>query len=209
MESLPKNQIIEIAKNIFNESDIIGKHGTSVANAKSIVETGFVFYRTSIAIQNGKSIVGLCSYGWKENAANDATNVIISIPKSFIMMINHFSEDDYKNWIEMVQRDKAMEGLFIAISSVIETREADTSEQFGKFVPPRLPNYMKRHIPKEFIKGFFVWCDGKRYFDYLSKLEESLEHLSYVENPYFFNNLSIEDQEKFVASFTEEKRRSR
>ena len=65
MEKLSKDIIIGIANGILEENDIIAMHGTSIENAKSIMETGFNFDKTSMAILKSKNIVSLCRYGWK------------------------------------------------------------------------------------------------------------------------------------------------
>ena len=83
MEKMSKEQIEQIGEYILSESDLIAKHGTSLANGLSILDTGLNFHRTSMVIQNNDDIVSLCTYGWKENSGGDAVNVIISVPKSF------------------------------------------------------------------------------------------------------------------------------
>ena len=208
MEKLSRERIIEIANSIFESSDVIAKHGTSVAKATSILETGFYYDKTSMAIQYSKNVVALCSYGWKESYRNDSTNVVLAIPKSFIKMINGFSDEEYLVWLSNIQQKDLGSGLFYASSKVVEEKDTEFEKQ-GKFTLPRLPKYVKAHIPKEFVKGFFVWCDGKISLDFLSNPEDSLDHLSYVENPAYFDNLSLEEQEQFVADFKGEKRKQR
>ena len=208
MEKLSRERIIEIANGIFESSDVIGKHGTSVAKATSILETGFYYDKTSMAIQYSKNVVALCSYGWKESYRNDSTNVVLAIPKSFVKMLNGFSDEEYEAWISRVRQEDLGGSLFYASSKDVEEKPVELKKQ-GNFTPPRLPNYMRVHVPKEFVKGFFIWCDGKIYLDFLSNPEDSLDHLSYVENPAYFDNLSIEEQEQFVADFKGEKRRKR
>ena len=208
MEKLSKEKINEIAKNIFDSSDIIGKHGTSVANALSILETGFYFDKTSMVIQTSKDITALCSYGWKNNRAGDATNVIIALPKLFIKMLKGMNANKYEEWIKMIYTNNYGESMLIGVSSIVETRiiQSSTKTIGNSTLAPISVPYTKRHIPRELIKGFFAFCDGKTYRDFLSKPEEALEHLTYFENPHYFDNLSLEEQEQFVEKFCEKKK---
>ena len=171
--------------------------------AEREMKTGFKFDKTSMAILKSKNIVSLCHYGWKENVAGDCANVIIAIPKSFIKLLNNYNDDEYSNWIDNINRNNYQEGMFITISTTVEYREPQ-ERKMGKFIAPRLPNYIKRCIPKEFVKGCFIYCDNKRYLDFLSNREEALNHLTYIENPCFFDNLSHEEQVEFVRQFGED-----
>ena len=71
MEKLPKETITIIANNIFEESDFVASHGTTIAKAESILRTGFDYRGTSMVVHNTKNIYYLCSYGWKNTAIND------------------------------------------------------------------------------------------------------------------------------------------
>lgn len=81
MENMPREKIVKIANTIFENGDIIANHVTSIKNAMSIINTGFDYHRTSFVVQKTKSIDCLCVYGWKDNEPNDATNVVIEIPR--------------------------------------------------------------------------------------------------------------------------------
>ncbi len=61
--------------------------------------------------------------------------------------------------------------------------------------------YIKRNIPREFIRGCFIYCDNTNYLYFLSNKGESLNHLTYVDNPYFYENLSYDDQMEFVRKY--------
>ena len=97
MESMPREKIEEIALKILYSGDIIAKHGTSVKNALSIINTGFDFQRTSFVMQVSKKIEPLCGYGWKENGPNDSANVIIEIPTPSL-----------KNEIKIIEKKKKL-----------------------------------------------------------------------------------------------------
>ena len=197
MEKLSKEQVLDVANNIFETCDIIAKHGTSISSAMSIIDTGFDFDKTSMVGQKSKDPVLLCSYGWKENMRGDATNVILAIPKSFVMKLNNMSESVYEAWKESVlEKGSDAEFLFYAVSKEKEDKVIERPSGF-----PQLPPVIKRNVPKEFIKGFFVFCDNTNYLDFISNPEEALNHLSYVENENFFDNLTMEEQDKFVAKF--------
>lgn len=120
MRKLSKEEILEIVQKIFSGSDIIAKHGTSITNALSILETGFNYDKTSMVGQKSKDPVKLCSYGWKESKRGVSYNGIL------------------------------------------------------------LPGIEICHVPREFVKGCFVFCDNTNYMDFLSNQEEALEHLTYI-----------------------------
>lgn len=197
MEKKTKEEIISIANSIFNDSDIIAKHGTSVANAVSILETGFNFDKTSMMGQKTKDPIKLCSYGWKENKRGDATNVILSVPKTFMMKLNNWTEEEYKNWLEKtIKTGDDSELIMYAVSKEEVTEEIEYIPGF-----PKLPGLTKRNVPREFIIGFFAFCDNTNYLDFITNPEEALDHLTYVENQYYFNKLTEEEQDKFVEDF--------
>ncbi len=174
MEKMTRENIENIANKILEESDIIAKHGTTIANAQSILENGFLYYRTSFVLQKSKSAEGLCDYGWKDTAAPDDTaTVIISIKKEFIKDWFGLNDEEYEKWIQAHENDKktyidAFSGCF----NIAKT-------------------------PKELIAGVFVWCDGKTYLN-LEKDESALDHMTFIENKKFYNNLSVEEKLKFI-----------
>ena len=63
----------------------------------------------------------------------------------------------------------------------------------------------QKHIPREFIRGFFSFCDGTFYTQFLSNPEAAMDHLSYTDNPYFYNNLPYEERVKFLEDFRQRK----
>ena len=117
MQNLPREEIIQIANSILSNSDVIAKHGTSVANAQSIINTGFNYNRTSFVMQTSKSVEALCGYGWKENGPDDSTNVIIEIPKDFMMDLLSLDDDGYNSWIQSVINDEAQEAVLNSLTS--------------------------------------------------------------------------------------------
>lgn len=195
MEKISKEEIIKIADNLFQGSDIIAKHGTSFANAMGIIEEGFYYSRTSMVSQKSKDPVQLCSYGWKESKRGEACNVIISIPKSFIKMLLNLDEEGYKKW-----KEKYL-SVFDADTIIDATTKSVVKEVPKREGMPFLPPTFLKLVPKEFIKGFFVFCDNTNYIDFLSNKEEALNHLSYFDNPNYFDNLSKEEQEDFINNF--------
>ena len=192
MENMPRNQIEEIALSILNNGDIIAKHGTSIECAKSILETGFNYHRTSFVVQKTKDIEALCGYGWKDNKPGDSTNVIIQIPKQFIMDLFEMSDlDEYNRWIEnIIDLDLSEDVL-----KLVTTIENFPSKKVGKFVTP--PAF-KAHIPQEFIVGAFIWCNGKTVLN-IEEGESPLDNLSFVTNEKFYLNLSYEEQQEVVS----------
>lgn len=195
MEKLLKEDILKIAEGIFLNSDIIAKHGTSIENALSIIDTGFNYDKTSMVSQESKDPVILCSYGWKENKRGDLTNVILSIPKSFIKKLNGFDDTQYEVWLSNIAaKGMDAEALLYAVSEKVENESTS-------FRGIMLPKVEKCHIPREFVKGCFVFCDNTSYLDFLSNPEEALNHLSYIENENYYDNLSIEEQDKFIEEF--------
>ena len=54
------------------------------------------------------------------------------------------------------------------------------------------------HISKEFIKGVFIYTDNKNASSFSNNRDEAFEHLTYLENKNYFDNLSSEDQKVFM-----------
>ena len=199
MEKLPREKIIEKANEIFNTCDVVAKHGTSLKNAVSIMDTGFRFDKTSMAGQISKDPVKLCSYGWKENPAGDSTNVIIVLPKSFIKMLKGYNDEEYEQWLERYVKDGTDSTmLFYGVADVIP---GESTEFMG--IP--LPGIDKYCVPREFVKGFFFFCDNTTYLNFVHDPSEALEHLSYVENEHYFENLSPVEQQAFVEELIAKK----
>ncbi len=200
MEKLLRKQVVEIANQVFDNCDIVAKHGTSLSSAVSIMETGFDYDKTSMIGQASKDPVKLCAYGWKESKRGEASNVILAIPKSFIMKLNGFDEKQYNEWVKQrIVKGSDAEMLLYAVSDKKET--GITS--FGGIT---LPGIEKCHLPREFVKGSFFFCDNTNYMDFLQNPEEALDHLAYMDNEYFFDNLTPEEQDKFVDEFKGKKR---
>ena len=187
MEKMSKEQIQIIGQKILLESDIIAKHGTSIANGYSIMETGFNFNKTSMIIQKTDSVVGLCTYGWKENAKGDAANVIISIPKSFIMSCLGYNEQQYSNWINYIKSNDLQETVILSMSDM-------KIGPLGTF---------ESSLPKESIRGVFIYTDDKNYLSFINNFEEGMNYLTYVDNPSFFENLTEEEQQNFAKKMKE------
>lgn len=188
MKKLSREEIINIGNEILNESDIVAKHGTSVDCAISIIDTGFKFQRTSMVVQQSKSVTGLCVYGWKENRPGDATNVVISIPKDFIMKLLNLDENGYQKWIEYIKKNNYEENFIYSLANV-------------HFEGVGIAPLMCGCVPNEFIKGFFAFCDNTNYLKFLNNKEEALDHLTFVPNPSFYTELTREKQEEVVNRF--------
>jgi len=192
MESMPKKQIEEIALNILDSGDIIAKHGTSVKNALSIINTGFDFHRTSFVMQISKSIESLCGYGWKENGPNDSANVIIEVPREFFMGLLYMSSiDEYNSWIQNIKSGNQQEGVLNSVT----TFEYFEVKNDGFFM---IPPTFKAHIPQEFIVGAFIWCNGKTYLN-LKEDENALDNLNFVPNEKYFLNMQPDEKRKFLS----------
>ncbi len=181
MEKLTKEEIEGIGKRMFLESDVIANHGTSIKNGMSILETGFNFNRTSMVVEKDNDVLKLCTYGWKENEIGDSSNVIISVPKSFFKQLLGFDDKEYSEWINNCKKDGNEELL---INSVCDM------EINGPII--------KATLPREFIRGMFVYTDNVNFYSFLDDREKAMEHLAYVDNPNFFENLDKETQKAFV-----------
>lgn len=196
MKNLQRNKIEEIALTILNNGDITAKHGTSIENAMSIINTGFNYHRTSYVMQNKKDINLLCGYGWKDNPPNDSTNVVIQVPRQFIMdLLSMTNLEEYSMWLENVINNYNCEDILKSFT----TFEWFPEKKVGKFTTS--PSF-KAHIPQEFIVGAFIWCNGKTYLS-LGEDESPLDNLNFVENERFYLNLSPEDRKEFVNRMRE------
>ena len=195
MEKLSKEEVIRIANGIFESCDVVAKHGTWFHKAINIMETGLNFDKTSMVGQVTKDPVKLGSYGWKEVPAGEAANVILALPKSFIKKLNGMNDEQYEVWREkFLQRGPDAEMLLFAAS---EKQSTGIIEYNGI----TLPGIETCHLPREFVKGCFFFCDNTNYFDFLQNPEEALNHLAYQENENFFDNLTLEEQDRFVEAF--------
>lgn len=201
MEKLPKETIIAIANSIFASSDIVASHGTSVDKAKSILATGFNYNGTSMVVFDEKNIYHLCSYGWKETTAN----VVISIPKLFFKELYGWSNEEYEAFIQSKTNNNELEMIIEGIADIVEVVKTNPVQSSGKFIRPTLPTYFKKKLPREFIRGFFNFCDGVMFDFFLSNPEAALDHLTYIDNPYFYDNLSYEERKKFIEEFCQRK----
>ena len=184
MEKMSKEQIESIGKNIISESDVVANHGTSIENGMSIFETGFNFTRTSVVISNLSDIVSLCTYGWKEIEAGKAVNIIISIPKDFYKALLKFDDESYESWIRHIKENDRQLGL---INSVTDF-DFSSGQVF------------KATVPREFIRGMFVYTDNKNCLSFIHNSEEGMNYLTYIDNPHYYMNLSEEEKESFVET---------
>ena len=182
MEKLDRDIILSIGNSILAESDVVAMHGTSISNAKSIMETGFNYHRTSMVVAPNDA-VSLCTYGWKDNEPGDAANVIISAPKSFFKAFLGFDDEKYKEWINTSAKDN---------KELLLTTLCDVQ------LPSQNSMVFNSHLPREFIVGTFIYTDNENYLSFLGNMEEGLDHLTYIDNPYYYEHLTEEDKIKFV-----------
>lgn len=180
-------KIRQIGEMLLSESDIVAKHGTSIKNAMSILKTGLNYYRTTMVVQEIPSVVGLCTYGWKENAIGDAANVVVSAPKSFFKDLHGWDEQEYNDWVEYIKERKSQELVFMSLSNV----------EFGML------GSFKAKLPKEFVRGCFIYTDGKNTYSFSNNMEKAMDYLTYVDNPSFYENLSPKEKEEFVSKIRE------
>lgn len=178
MKKMSKEQIIDIGNSILQESDIIANHGTSIENGLSILETDLKFNRTSMIINDTKDIISLCTYGWKENETGNSANIIISIPKEFYMKLLDLNDDAYKTWIRNIKNCHLQSHLIDSIS------EFDFNNG----------SLFEVTVPKEFIRGMFVYTDNKNYLSFLNNKEEGMNYLTYIDNKNFYTNLTDEEK---------------
>lgn len=199
-------KIRQIGEMLLSESDIIAKHGTSINNAMSILKTGFNYDKTSMAIQKTDNITRLCAYGWKNNSGGDAANVVLSIPKSFFKDLYGWDEQTYDNWADGIKKQELQQDVIDGMSNKkYEQQKVVTSGmsnmKFGGL--PALPPKFTATLPKEFVRGALIFTDGKNYLSFLNNEEEALNYLTYVDNPGFYENLSLEEKEKFISRIRE------
>lgn len=187
MKKLSKEEIKNIGISILEESDIVANHGTSIQNGLSILETGFNFNRTSMIFHNSEDVINLCTYGWKENEVGSAANIIISIPKEFYKQLFNYDDISYGLWIDNIRRNQLQLELINSVSNF----------DF------KVDSIFKATVPKEFIRGMFVYTDGKNYLSFFENKEAAMNYLTYIDNPYFFMNLQDEEKFKFVSIMKE------
>lgn len=186
---MTKEQILVIATEIINEENVVAQHGTSIANAKSIMESGLNGNRTTYVVcKPDTSPIKVAIYGWKENAPGDAANVIISIPSSFYSKLLGYTKEEVATWLKDARQNIGETALIMSI--------ADMRTEVSNFP---LMN-VSFNIPKEFIKGMFVYQNNTNYLSFLNNEEAALENLVYYSNSNYFDNLSIEEQEIFVQN---------
>ena len=195
MENMPRERIAELATNILSSGDIVAKHGTSIENALSIINTGFNYQRTSFVIQTSKSIEALCGYGWKENGPNDSANVIIEVPREFIMDLLSINNDGYQKWLQNIIDGNNQEAVINSITTY-EMQHIQNSSTNSLFSPP-MPPIMSAHIPQEFIVGAFIWCNGKTYLR-LDEGESALDNLTFIPNDNFYLNMQADAKKEFI-----------
>lgn len=183
MESLSRKTILKISQEILSNGDIIAKHGTSIDNAKRIMETGFNYNKTSFVIQKSSNIESLYNYMWKENKPSDATNVIIQVPIDFIKDLLGFNEEQYNSWISHIKEKGLQEVLLMSFT--------DFEFEKNRFD-------FKAHIPKEFIYGTFIWCNNITYHQCLGSNVDLSNNLNFIKNENFYSNLTKEEKKKFV-----------
>ena len=128
------------------------------------------------------------------------------IPKLFLKELFVRSDEDYEEWIRngTLANEFFEEGIIEAIADTIETEKPNV-ENKTKFAMPKPIFHPQKHIPREFIRGFFSFCDGTFYTQFLSNPEAAMDHLSYTDNPYLYNNLPYEERVKFLEDFRQRK----
>ena len=192
---MPRQEIIAIATYILNSGDIIVKHGTTINKAKSILERGFDYHRTSFVLQLNKNIETLCNYGWKDNPSNDSANVIIEVPKEFFKDLLSIDEKEYQKWIETILNNNNEENVLNSLTFFEYKPSKKTQLPSG--IELSLPSSFSAHIPKEFVMGTFIWCNEKTYLR-LKDTESALDNLAYIPNNNFYLNLERDSKKEFI-----------
>ena len=195
MDNMPRQEIIAIATSILNNGDIIVKHGTSINNAKNILEKGFDYHRTSFVWQMNKNIEALCNYGWKDNPPNDSANVIIEIPREFIKDLLSIDEEEYQKWIETILNNNNEEAVLNSLTSFEYKPSKKIKLSSGREISS--PPSFSAHIPKEFVVGTFIWCNEKTYLR-LKDTESALDNLTFIPNNNFYLNLERDSKKNFI-----------
>ena len=197
MKNMPREKIEQIAENILSNGDVLAKHGTTLNNAISIINTGFNYSRTSFVVQTSKNVEALCGYGWKDNAPDDATNVVIQVPREFIKDLLGMNDEEYARWLKRIKDNNMEENVFDIVTTFEEVERPKISIDSKIPMPIMKPPFLA-HIPQEFIVGAFVWCNGKTYLN-LGKDESPLDNLAFIPNENFYLNMQEEDKKEYIS----------
>lgn len=203
---MSKNEILKIANEILDEG-VVAVHGTSIENAKSIMATGLNGNRTTYIVISGKRDPKvLATYGWKENAPGDAANVVINVPKKYLELLIGYTPLEAEAKIEYFRNAGLEEEIIRSFMDIkVETMSSYSKGMFK--IPPIQREVFK--IPKEFIRGCFVYVNNTSCRSFLSDkdgkfdYEKALENLIFIDNPEFFCNLSEEQQDEFIKIMRE------
>jgi len=179
-----REEIIKIADDFLDGSNIIACYGTNMRCADEIFNNGLNYRKNHIVLMhpNVRSQV-LASYGDKE-IVDDACNIVISLPYEFFSMLFSLDKDEVVDYLDRLREEGLDEWM---INSICDKYFDDED----------LPTNV---IPKEFIAGRFVYLDGMSFVVFENNLNEGCNHLKYEENKYFFNNLSDEEKKIIVSN---------
>lgn len=202
---MSKEEILKIADSILNEG-VVATHGTSIESAKSIMKTGLDVKRTTfIVYSKNREARYLATYGWKENEKGNAANVVITIPISFLQLLVGYSYEEAEAKIQEFRNEDIEEEIIRSIMDIKEDTIANAPEE-NKFHIPLLPKPLF-NIPKEFIRGVFVYQNNTNYLSFFNNgtydYEQALQNLIFWDNPNYFCNLSEEQQDEFIKIMRE------
>lgn len=193
---MERKEVLDIVKSFLKTENIVAMHGTTVDAAKSIMNTGLRVKRTTFLEADEQSDAReVATYTWKNVPTDNSSNVIIVIPSIFIQITSQRSPEEVKMLIEQLRTDNLTEGI---IKNVSWEMESDYS-----FLPSE-QNYI---IPQEFIRGAFIHTNntgGIAQAELFAKLgreaalDYSVDNLEFMENPRYFENLTVLEQRDFV-----------
>lgn len=201
-----KEEVLAIASKILSEENIVATHGTSIECANSIIATGLEAKKTTYVLYSKcRNPEFLATYGWKENDKGDAANVVITIPGTFLEQLLGENKEEVKEKIRFFRERGLMDEVIRSFADM-RTMTNQSKNPESRFTVPTMPRVIFT-IPKEFIRGIFVYQNNTNYLSFLTSdgfdYSHALENLAFFDNPNFFDNLSVVEQEEFIKSMRE------
>lgn len=210
---MERKEVLDILGTFLKNENIVATHGTSGDAAKSIMQTGLRVNRTTYVTWDEKSDPRVvASYAWKEAPLENSSNVIIVIPSKFLQIISGRDSKEIKSLLEQVRAQDGLDGLIETVGMPIEND--CTLIKGASMSMPLLPDRGRYIIPKEFIRGSFKHTNNTGWIahaDLVSKygdegaLNYRVDNLEFIDNPNYFENLSIEKQRKFIYEHLKQK----
>lgn len=210
---MDRKEILNIVGTFLKNENIVATHGTSGDAAKSIMQTGLRVNRTTYVTWDEQSDPrAVASYAWKNAPLENSSNVIIVIPSKFFQIISGRDVEGIKCLLDQERAEDEIEGLIETVSVPIETASETIAGRTMNM--PLLPDRGRYIIPKEFIRGSFTHTNNTGWIahaDLVSKygdegaLNYRVDNLDFIDNPNYFENLSLEKQRGFIYEHFKQK----